>query len=152
MSERSVADRILIEELIAAYSFAWDGADEVGFADLWLEQAECRFYINGSKEPATILKGKRAFRDAVLSRAAYFKKIGLVTKHFMPNTIVRWMDPDTAEVRTQAMITWQLLGTDLLPRPVQAGYYDSKVVRTPEGWKFISREVYLNGVFTVKGV
>ena len=53
-----------------------------------------------------------------------------------------------AGVVTQALILWQLKGVDLLPRPVQAGYYHSVVEKVQGVWKFKRRDVYLNGVFT----
>jgi len=152
MSVISPDDRYEIEQLITRYSFTWDSADEEGFAGLFTEDAQCRFYLNGSETPDSEIHGPDGFRKAVEVRAKYFKKIGLITKHFMPNTVITPMDPNTVKTRTQAMITWQLIGTDLQPRPVQAGYYNSHILRTDLGWKFASREVFLNGVFRVKEV
>jgi hypothetical protein len=87
-----------------------------------------------------------------IKRAGFFKEIGLVTKHFMPNSVITPDSSNAVQVRTQAMISWQMKGVDLEPRPVQAGYYQSEVVRTPDGWKFASRDVLLNGLFKVKAV
>lgn len=89
-------------------------------------------------------------KEAAVNRAGRFKKIGLITKHFMPNTLIEALDERTANTTTQALITWQLLEKDTVPRPVQAGYYQSRVSKTPEGWKFASRDVRLSGVFSVK--
>ena len=148
----SDTDRINILELVAQYSFRWDAAEADEFAQLFTEDAMCFFYLNGASDSATQLHGRDSMRKAANVRAGYFKKIGLITKHFMPNTVITDIDADTASLRTQALITWQMLSKQALPQPVQAGYYDSLVVRTPDGWKFKRREVRLNGVFDVKSV
>jgi hypothetical protein len=152
LTELSVVDQLQIHELIAKYSFAWDGADIEGFASLFTDQAVCRFFLNGAETPDTEISGRQALRQAVINRAGFFKEIGLVTKHFMPNSVITPVSSDVVQVRTQAMISWQMKGVDLEPRPVQAGYYQSEVVRTSDGWKFAARDVLLNGVFKVKAV
>lgn len=152
MTEISVEDQLQIHELIAKYSFAWDGADIEGFAALFTDAAVCRFYLNGAETPDTEISGRQALRQAVIDRAGFFKEIGMITKHFMPNSVITPVGPNAAQVRTQAMISWQMKGVDLAPRPVQAGYYHSEVVRTSDGWKFAARDVLLNGVFKVKAV
>lgn len=149
----SIEDRFLIEELVARYSFAWDNADSEAFASLFIEDAKCRFYINGASEPESTLVGKEALRGAVGVRAKYFQKIGLITKHFMPNTVVTSVvSPVAVTIRTQALITWQLKNVDLAPRTVQAGYYDSNLVKTGLDWQFASRDVFLSGKFGVKEI
>ena len=148
MSDMSVEDQLSIHELIAKYSFSWDGADVEGFASLFTDTAVCRFFLNGAVTANTEIAGKNALRQAVITRAGFFRDIGLVTKHFMPNSVITSLSPASAEVRSQAMISWQMIDVDLKPRPVQAGYYQSMVTRTPLGWKFTSRDVFLNGVFS----
>lgn len=151
MTERlSQQDHIEIQHLITNYSFAWDSADAEAFAELFTDDAVCKFYLNGASEPASELHGKEAMRQAAVIRAGYFKKIGLITKHFMPNTVITPIDAGTAKVLTHALITWQMLSKDLVPHPVQAGYYDSIVTHTPHGWRFQNREIHLNGIFKVK--
>ena len=145
-------DREEIVDLITTYSFAWDAADADAFADLFVDDATCLFYLNGEISPSTELHGKERMGKAAVERAGFFKKIGLTTKHFMPNSVIEEIDAAKAQVKTQALITWQMLATDPVPRPVQAGYYDSIVSKTSDGWKFERREVRLNGVFSVKEV
>tara|TARA_Y100000385_G_C12740763_1_gene486701 strand:- start:155 stop:583 length:429 start_codon:yes stop_codon:yes gene_type:complete len=139
-------------ELVAQYSFRWDAAEAEEFSLLFTEDAECNFYLNGEADASSELRGRDSMREAANIRAGYFKKIGLITKHLMPNTVITEIDARTASLRTQALITWQMLAKQPLPQPVQAGYYDSLVVLTPDGWKFKRRDVRLNGVFQVKAV
>lgn len=106
MLDMSAEDQLSIHELIAKYSFAWDGADVEGFAALFTDTAVCRFYINGAITPSTEISGKNALRQAVITRAGFFRDIGLVTKHFMPNSVITQLSPASAEVRSQAMISW----------------------------------------------
>ena len=148
----TAADRSAILELVAEYSFRWDAAEAEEFSLLFTEDAECNFYLNGESDPSSELCGRDSMREAAKVRAGYFKKIGLITKHLMPNTVITEIDARTASLRTQALITWQMLAKQPLPQPVQAGYYDSLVVLTADGWKFKRRDVRLNGVFKVKAV
>ena len=148
----SALDRAEIHDLIALYSFTWDSADANAFADLFTDDAQCFFYLNGATEATSILQGKQEMKKAALDRAGFFKKIGLVTKHLMPNTVITVLDSDNVNTLTQALITWQMLSKDSVPHAVQAGYYESIVSRTPDGWKYRRRDVRLNGVFSVKQV
>ena len=148
----SVADRSAILELVTEYSFRWDAAEADEFSQLFTEDTECNFYLNGESDPSTELRGRDSMREAANVRAGYFKKIGLITKHLMPNTVITEIDARTASLRTHALITWQMLAKQPLPQPVQAGYYDSLVVLTLDGWKFKRRDIRLNGVFKVKAV
>jgi len=145
-------DHQSILELITNYSFAWDTADTDGFADLFTVDSVFKFYLNGEAEPSTVLEGREAMRQAAISRAGYFKRIGLITKHFMPNTVLESVDPTTVKAKTQALITWQILDHGGIPTPVQAGYYLSVIMNTSDGWKFQQREAFLNGVFQVKQI
>jgi len=144
----SESDRAGILELVAKYSFTWDAADEDGFAALFTDDAEGNWYVNGAKEPAIAVRGIGEIRTLVPSRAAVFARKGLITKHLMPNSTIEAISATEAKVVTQALILWQLKGVDLLPRPVQAGYYHSVVEKVQGVWKFKRRDVYLNGVFT----
>jgi len=148
----SQQDRAEISDLITLYGFTWDAADADSFGDLFADEAVCAFYLNGAAEPASELHGREAMRKAAIDRAGYFKEIGLITKHFMPNSVITEIDDMTVHVNTQALITWQMLTKKPAPQPVQAGYYESVVAKTPQGWKFTRRDVRLNGVFNVKDV
>ena len=129
---------------MAKYSFTWDAADEAGFAALFTDDAQGNWYVNGAKEPAIAVKGIEEIGTLVPSRAAVFAKKGMITKHLMPNSTIEGVSATEAKVTTQALILWQLKGIDLLPRPVQAGYYHSVVVKVGGVWKFKTRDVYLN--------
>ena len=148
----TLEDRANILELVAKYSFTWDAADEDGFTSLFTDDAEGNWYVNGDKKPAIAVKGLKEIRNLVPSRAATFAKKGLITKHLMPNSTIEVISATQAKVTTHAMIYWQLKGVDLLPRPVQAGYYHSVVEKVDGTWKFKRRDVYLNGVFNIGDV
>jgi hypothetical protein len=54
----SAADRSAILELVAAYSFRWDAAEADEFSQLFTEDTECNFYLNGESDPSTELRGR----------------------------------------------------------------------------------------------
>ena len=148
----SSEDRNEILDLVTRYSFAWDSSDADGFTAIFTDTAVMQFFVNGAQAPTTTLSGENAFRKAIAGRINRFDRIGLVTKHYMPNSIISPLDLNSAHVKTQAQITWQLLPDYPQPRPVQAGYYLSEVVRTEQGWQFSKRDVYLNGSVSIKEI
>ena len=117
------------------YSFAWDSSDADDSGNIH-RHCIMQFFVNGAQAPTTTLSGENAFRKAIAGRINRFDRIGLVTKHYMPNSIISPHDLNSAHVKTQAQITWQLMPDYPQPRPVQAGYYLSEVVRTEHGWQF----------------
>ena len=148
----SSEDRNEILDLVTRYSFAWDSSDADEFTSIFIDSAIMQFFVNGAQAPTMTLSGKNAFRKAIAGRINRFDRIGLVTKHYMPNSIISPLDLNNAHVKTHAQITWQLLPDYPQPRPVQAGYYLSKVVRTEHRWQFSKRDVYLNGSISIKEV
>ena len=51
----------------------------------------------------------------MIKRAGIFKDIDLVIKHFMPNSVITPVSSNAAQVRTQALISWEKKGVDLEP-------------------------------------
>ncbi len=51
----------------------------------------------------------------MIKRAGIFKDIDLVIKHFMPNSVITPVSSNAAQVRTQALISWEMKGVDLEP-------------------------------------
>jgi hypothetical protein len=139
-------DHAEILDLVSRYSFAWDNRDQKAWEAIWTDDAEAAWFINGSDKPAAAGKGIDQI-GSLTARTKKFASKGLITKHTMPNSAVTPVSDKEAKVTTQAIIFWQLKGVDLLPRPVQMGYYYSVVVKDKGEWKFKNRQVFLNGIF-----
>ena len=145
-------DHAEILDLVSRYSFAWDNRDVDAFAALWTDDAEAAWFTNGAEKPAVSVRGIDEIRPLVAMRSMKFAEKGLITKHTMPNSAVTAVSYKEAKVTTHAIIFWQLKGVDLLPRPVQMGYYYSVVVKDKGEWKFKNRQVFLNGIFNPEEV
>ncbi len=147
------ADRVALMDLIARYSYTWDARDIDAFAKLYTDDAVWVGYVNNGTEPYIHLKTREGIRQGVKKRGEMFAKWGVVTKHFMVDSVITMVGEGKAKARTMALITWQRpeFG-DFVPRPVQAGYYDSVFEKENGIWKFSRRDVYLTGVFDPKDV
>ena len=73
----SAADRSAILELVAAYSFRWDAAEADEFSQLFTEDTECNFYLNGESDPSTELRG----RDIMVPKPS------ILIKNISPNLV-----------------------------------------------------------------
>jgi hypothetical protein len=145
-------DHAEILDLVSRYSFAWDNRDVDAFAALWTDDAEAAWFTNGAEKPVISVRGIDEIRPLVAMRSMKLAEKGLITKHTMPNSAVTAVSDKEAKVTTHAIIFWQLKGVDLLPRPVQMGYYYSVVVKDKGEWKFKNRQVFLNGMFNPEEV
>ena len=152
MRDLRPSDRHEILDLIASYGAAWDAADAEAFAGLFTADGVCVFYRNGGGQPAAELAGRKALRDAVQARAGRFRRLGLVTRHCMSDTVLTVVDPATVRAHTNVRVFWHVPAVDPAPRPVQTGHYDSIVVRTDHGWRFRARHVRLEGLFEIEDV
>ena len=144
-------DHAEILDLVSRYSFAWDNRDQEAWEAIWTDDAEAAWFTNGSDKPAIAAKGIDQIGPLTV-RTKKFSSKGLITKHTMPNSAVTPVSESEAKVTTHAIIFWQLKGVDMLPRPVQMGYYYSVVVKENGEWKFKNRQVFLNGIFNPEEV
>jgi len=142
-------DRGAIIDLIAHYGHTFDRRDGEGFANLYTEDGEWLAFPNEAKEPVITLKGRKEIADFANDRQENFRKVGIVTKHFMLNTVMEIVSPTRVKTSSMALITWQrpTMG-DPAPVPVQAGYYNHIIVKTNGEWKFQRIEVHTSGVYT----
>jgi len=94
------------------------------------------------------LKGRKEIAAFANDRQENFRKVGIVTKHFMLNTTMEVISPTRVKTSSMALITWQrpTMG-DRKPEPVQAGYYNHVVVKQNGEWQFKRIEVRTSGVY-----
>ncbi len=142
-----------IIDLIAHYGHTFDRRDGKGFANLYTEDGEWLAFPNEAKEPVVSLRGRKEIAAFANDRQENFRKVGIVTKHFMLNTVMEVISPTRVETSSMALITWQrpTMG-EPKPVPVQAGYYNHIIVKQKGEWKFRRIEVRTSGAYSPEEV
>lgn len=134
-----------ILDLISAYSYTYDAKDVSGWLDLFTADALWAWYAGPQHTQAVRLDGKQAIDDFFRPRLIGLGQQGIQSRHFQTNTVFTSFNGREATAKTYVLVTWQYAG-ELVPRPVHTGYYEDKFVRTPRGWKFKERIIYVDHV------
>jgi uncharacterized protein (TIGR02246 family) len=64
----SVEDKLAIQEVIARYSYAYDGKDSDAFAQLFVEDGVFEVIVPGKSSPAVRLSSRAAIREWAAQR------------------------------------------------------------------------------------
>jgi len=139
------AARQEILDLISAYSYTCDAKDVPRWLDLFTQDAVWAWYAGPQKTLTVSLPGKQAMSDFFTPRLAALAQQGIQSRHFQTNTVFTSFNGREATAKTYILVTWQYAG-ELVPRPVHTGYYEDKFVRTPRGWKFKERVIFVDHV------
>ncbi|HMM75882.1 MAG TPA: nuclear transport factor 2 family protein [Gammaproteobacteria bacterium] len=139
------AARQEILDLISAYSYTYDAKDVSRWLDLFTNDARWAWYAGPQRTLAVSLPGKQAMNDYFAPRLAALAQQGIQSRHFQTNTVFTSFNGREASAKTYVLVTWQYAG-ELVPRPVHTGYYEDKFIRTPRGWKFKERVIYVDHV------
>jgi ketosteroid isomerase-like protein len=128
----ALEDEAAIERLILDYGRHLDALDFASFAALFAEDAA----YNGQTGPAAI--------EASMI-ATFGPDSGAVWTtdfHIVGNILVD-LYPDGDEEAAAATARWVFVspGPDNAPKPVLAGRYVDSFTRTPDGWRFASRQI-----------
>ena len=128
----SVADRQKIEELIADYSYSFDGGDIKAFSELFTEQGSL-FSSVGE------VKSRRDIYHWGLARRKHLSELGVKSRHLQTNIHLDASGLRTTG-RTQLLLLWTDIETGVPSIRAQGTYYD-EFVKTHEGWRFLSRRI-----------
>jgi len=132
-------DYIESEQLIAKYSRAIDSCSNNGYdyADLYTPDGVFAPTING--KPGPRFEGRERLAEASGGGRLECKNVGWIkqgVRHIYPNHVITPTPTGAIGVVDMLMIG---LGGD--PNKIQYdGYYDDVYVKTPQGWRFKSRE------------
>ena len=133
----SLEDKIAIYEVIAKYSYTYDGKNADGFAELFTEDAVLETRRQGNTAPHTHLESQNAIRDYATEQHQG-RLANTSTRHFQTGTIFEELTSNTARSRTMVIITHQT-PEDATPRVVRSGEYQDEWRKTEQGWKFARR-------------
>jgi 3-phenylpropionate/cinnamic acid dioxygenase small subunit len=138
----AVEDRFLIQDLIALYGRNYDDRDAEGWAALFTPTAPMPLYIAGKLARELTTNEERT--KWAQSRFETFEKDGVSkTRHYQTNTLLVSQDDGAVEGTTVFFVTYQY-ATEVTPRPIHTGIYRDRFVKTPDGWRFARREIYID--------
>lgn len=135
----SMEDRIALTDLISEYSHRWDGRDEKGWVDLFIDSAVIKAAFRGelawrygsNAERLTFIQGFYTEAD----------KTGILqSRHYQTNTLFQPQADGSVRAETMFAVTFQHKG-EPMPRFSNTGIYADRFVKTPAGWKFAERDI-----------
>jgi len=132
----NIEDRYEIMDLIYKYSYTYDENDISRFSNLFMKDGVWESPIGNamSRDEIYALLGPR--REAIAQR-------GIHNRHFQTNTILTPISDDKVKGKTMVLVTWQYPG-EMYARVHLTGYYEDEFIRTPDGWKFSRRALYVD--------
>ncbi|ETX00369.1 nuclear transport factor 2 family protein [Candidatus Entotheonella palauensis] len=136
----SLHDKINILEVIARYSYSYDGRDADGFAHLFTEDGIFEVMYAGGHHPELRLESRAAIYEWASQRHQQVIK-DIQDRHFQSGTLFDVLTWEHAQTRTMVLITHQ--GTDdAAPRPVLSGVYHDRWRKTRSGWQIAQRTLH----------
>ncbi len=145
MNERpapmSLEDRLLIQDVIAKYSYSYDGGDADGFAQLFVEDAIFEVVVPTQSRPAVRVLSRTAIRKWAVQR--HELTAGTQARHYQSGLLFDELTVSTA--RTRAMLLLVRQGApDSAPLLQLTGVYHDTWRKTSEGWRLVHRAAHLD--------
>ncbi len=131
-------DRLQIHDLCARYYISTDEADVDGFMECWVEDDDILF-----ESDFGTFRGRgeiRTFEDDHVNRGMAIGK-----RHLLGNVSIREGEDANTALVTSYMVVMEV--ADVPHVVATAIYRDSKVVRTPAGWRFRQRTMAVDPGF-----
>jgi uncharacterized protein (TIGR02246 family) len=138
----SLDDKLAIHEMIAQYSYTYDGRDADGFAQVFTEDGTFEIFVPGQTSPVVRLQSRHAIREWAAERLQ--ERHGRFTsRHYQSGIRFDALTADEARVRVMVLVTRQ---ADREPRPYVnlTGAYHDVWRKTPAGWRLAHRAAYID--------
>lgn len=133
----SLEDKMNILEVIARYSYTYDGRDADGFAHLFTADGIFEVIDSGGSQSELRLESRAAIQAWALRRHQQVVK-DVRDRHYQSGTLFDVLTQAQAQTRTMVLITHQG-ATDPTPRPVLSGVYHDRWQKTQIGWQIAQR-------------
>jgi len=138
----SIEDRLAIQEVIARYSYTYDGRDAEGFAQLFVDDGVFEVFVPGKTTASVRLQSRTEIREWAAHRLQ--ERNGRWTsRHYQSGTLFDELTPDSALTRTMVLVTHQALA-EAAPRPTLSGVYHDRWRKTPTGWRLAHRAAHVD--------
>jgi SnoaL-like domain len=145
MDERtmmSIEEKLAIHEMIAKYSYTYDGRDAEGFAQVFVEDGVFEIFGPGNTIPRVRLQSRTEIRTWAAQRLQ--GRVGRFTsRHYQSGTVFDELTSDSALTRTMVLVTHQGV-TEAAPRPTDSGVYHDQWRKTHEGWRLAHRAAHVD--------
>lgn len=138
----SIEDRLAIQEMIARYSYTYDGKDASGFAQVFAENGVFEIFVPGATHPAVRLQSRREIHEWAAPRL--HERIGRFTdRHHQSGILFDDLTGEEARVRVMVLVTRQE-SAGAQPYANLTGEYHDVWRKTPDGWRLAHRAAYID--------
>ena len=134
-------DKLLIQDVIARYSYSYDGGDADAFAQLFVEDAIFEVIVPTQSRPAVRLLSRAAIRKWAAQR--HELTAGTRARHYQFGLLFDELTANTARTRTMLLLTRQGV-PDSAPVLQLTGVYHDTWRKTGEGWRLAHRAAHLD--------
>ncbi|MFE6872627.1 nuclear transport factor 2 family protein [Kitasatospora sp. NPDC057692] len=136
-----LADRAAIQDLVAAYSLAYDSGDFDALGDLFTEDASFTFTPAPEGFPPSVTTRERIVHAMAALYHHHTGTRGAHQRHLTTNTVVVRLDGTTAEARSLLSVCFALDdGTHEIGR---SGSYVDLLEKDGQRWRIASRHLWL---------
>ena len=138
----SIEEKLAIHEMIARYSYAYDGKDAEGLARLFVEEGVFEIFVPGKASPSVRLQSRKEIREWA-ARRLQERNGRFNSRHYRSGILIDELTSDSALTRTMVLVTHQGVG-EAAPRPTASGVYHDRWRKTPEGWRLAHRAAHVD--------
>ncbi len=138
----SIEEKLAIHEMIARYSYAYDGKDAEGFAHLFIEDGVFEIFVPGKTAPSVRLQSRREIREWAAQRLQE-REGRFTSRHYQSGVLFDELTTQAARTRTMVLVTHQGV-TEAAPRPTASGVYHDQWRKTHEGWRLAHRAAHVD--------
>ena len=138
----SIKEKLAIHEMIARYSYTYDGEDAEGFANLFVEDGVFEIFVPGKTGPSVRLQSRREIREWAAQRLQE-REGRFTSRHYQSGVLFDELTSEAARTRTMVLVTHQGV-TEAAPRPTASGVYHDQWRKTHEGWRLAHRAAHVD--------
>jgi len=138
-ADLQLQDRALIGEMLAQYSYRWDGKDSVGFAELFTEDGAMERWVSGAQVDGSVVRGRANIFD--YARRSHLGRLAdRQTRHHFTGLVFKELSESHAVTENMALITHQTAGNP--PAVASSGIYRISWRKTDQGWRMAQRVLF----------
>jgi hypothetical protein len=135
-------DRNEIIDLLHNYSYTYDSKNIQAFADLFTDKFSWQYYVGIKDRTIKILhmENKGEFIEFLEERLGELTEEGILSRHFMTNTVLTERTKGIISAKTMVLIIWRSKHKEE-PWIEDTGIYEDEFVKTDQGWRFAIRKL-----------
>ena len=138
----SIEEKLAIHEVIARYSYTYDGLDAEGFAEVFAEDGVFEVFVQGRSRPSVRLQSRTEIREWAAGRLR--GRAGRFTsRHHQSGTLFDRLTSDSAVTRTMVLVTHQH-AAEATPRLTLSGVYQDQWRKMGQTWQLAHRAAHVD--------